>query len=44
MGIIVGYEEVFMVKILALDPSGTGTSGVCLINQQIILTEFKSAN
>jgi hypothetical protein len=44
MGIIVGFEEEFMLKILALDPSGTGTTGVCLIDGQIILSEFKSAN
>jgi len=31
-----------MLKILALDPSGTGTTGICLINHQTILTEFKS--
>lgn len=44
MGIIVGFEEEFMLKILALDPSGTGTTGICLINSQIILTEFQSVN
>jgi hypothetical protein len=31
-----------MLKILALDPSGTGTTGICLINQQITFREFKS--
>jgi hypothetical protein len=45
MGIIVGYEdpkEVFMLKILSLDPSGTGTTGICLINGQITFQEFQS--
>ena len=32
-----------MLKILALDPSGTGTTGVCLINQKLTLQEFKSS-
>lgn len=43
MGIIVGSEkEVFMVKILALDPSGTGTTGLCLIeNDHYLFTEFQ---
>ena len=41
MEIIVDYEkEELMLKILALDPSGTGTTGVCLINSQISFTEF----
>lgn len=43
MEIIVGFEEVFMLRILSLDPSGTGTTGACLINQQITLQEFKSS-
>ena len=42
MGIIVGCEEEQMSKILALDPSGTGTTGVCLINKQITFQEFQS--
>ena len=31
-----------MLKILALDPSGTGTTGICLINQKITFQEFQS--
>ena len=32
-----------MLKILALDPSGTGTTGICLINgQKITFKEFQS--
>ncbi|CAI2180303.1 14224_t:CDS:1 [Funneliformis geosporum] len=32
-----------MLKILSLDPSGTGTTGICLINgSQITFKEFKS--
>lgn len=31
-----------MLKILALDPSGTGTTGVCLIDKKITFKEFKS--
>ena len=42
MEIIVGCEEEQMSKILALDPSGTGTTGVCLISQRITFKEFKS--
>ena len=33
-----------MLKILALDPSGTGTTGICLIKTGIVFQEFKSAN
>jgi len=32
-----------MLRILSLDPSGTGTTGVCLINQKLTLQEFKSS-
>jgi hypothetical protein len=47
MGIIVGYENpkkgAIMLKILALDPSGTGTTGICLINgSKITFKEVKS--
>jgi hypothetical protein len=46
MGIIVAYESpkgVIMLKILSLDPSGTGTTGICLINgSKITFKEFKS--
>jgi hypothetical protein len=35
MEIIVDYGGP-MLKILSLDPSGTGTTGICLINQQKI--------
>jgi hypothetical protein len=32
MEIIVGFgEEEFMPRILSIDPSGTGTTGICLI-------------
>ena len=30
-----------MLKILSLDPSGTGTTGVCLVNKSISFKEFK---
>jgi len=43
MEIIVGFEEVVMLRILSIDPSGTGTTGLCLINQKITLQEFKSS-
>ena len=34
-----------MLKILALDPSGTGTTGICLIkNDQVIFQEFTNPN
>ena len=33
-----------MLRILALDPSGTGTTGICLIKTSIVFQEFKSAN
>ena len=33
-----------MLRILSIDPSGTGTTGVCLIKTGIIFQEFKSAN
>ncbi len=44
MGIIVGCEkEVFMLKILSLDPSGTGTTGICLIeDNKITFQEYQS--
>jgi len=32
-----------MLRILSIDPSGTGTTGVCLVNQRITLHEFKSS-
>ena len=32
-----------MLRILSIDPSGTGTTGICLINQKITLQEFKSS-
>jgi len=47
MGIIVGsgsLKGVIMLKILSLDPSGTGTTGICLIKTSIVFQEFKSAN
>ena len=51
MEIIVGFEtkeEAFMVKILALDPSGTGTTGMFLRNltpdEPYVFSEFKSAS
>jgi len=33
-----------MLRILSLDPSGTGTTGICLIKTSIVFQEFKSAN
>jgi hypothetical protein len=46
MEIIVGFEESqkggVMFKILSLDPSGTGTTGICLINQKITFQECQS--
>ena len=33
-----------MLRILSLDPSGTGTTGVCLVKTGIVFQEFKSAN
>jgi hypothetical protein len=44
MGIIVGCgKEASMLKILSLDPSGTGTTGICLINgSKITFQEIKS--
>ena len=48
MGIIVGCESQLwkgeiMLKILAIDPSGTGTTGICLINdKKITFQEFQS--
>ncbi len=33
-----------MLRILSIDPSGTGTTGVCLIKTGIVFQEFKSAN
>lgn len=43
MGIIVGCEGGIMLRrILALDPSGTGTTGICLINKKITFQEFRS--
>ena len=33
-----------MVRILALDPSGTGTTGICLINKKITFQEVQSKN
>jgi hypothetical protein len=33
-----------MLRILSLDPSGTGTTGICLIKTGIVFQEFKSAN
>jgi hypothetical protein len=48
MGIIVGFEEVFMLKILALDPSGTGTTGMFFRNltlkEPYVFSEFQSTN
>ena len=48
MGIIVGCEEEQMSKILALDPSGTGTTGMFLRNltpdEPYVFSEFKSSN
>ena len=32
-----------MLRILSIDPSGTGTTGVCLVNQKLTLQEFKSS-
>ena len=32
-----------MLRILSIDPSGTGTTGICLINQKLTLQEFKSS-
>jgi len=46
MEIIVGSDAMkgeIMLRILSLDPSGTGTTGICLINQKITLQEFKSS-
>jgi hypothetical protein len=43
--IIAGYEGlkgVAMLKILAVDPSGTGTTGICLINEKITFQEFQA--
>ena len=31
-----------MLRILSIDPSGTGTTGVCLINQKITFKKFQS--
>jgi hypothetical protein len=43
MGIIVGYEGGIMIRrILALDPSGTGTTGICLIDKKITFQEYQS--
>lgn len=44
MEIIVGSGKKgeIMLRILSLDPSGTGTTGVCLISSQITLQDFKS--
>src|SRR5213078_1001707 len=37
------WERNIMLKILALDPSGTGTTGICLMeNDQVIFKEFTS--
>jgi len=47
MEIIVGsgnLKGVIMLRILSIDPSGTGTTGVCLIKTTIVFQEFKSAN
>ncbi len=33
-----------MLRILSIDPSGTGTTGICLIKTGIVFQEFKSAN
>ena len=33
-----------MLRILSIDPSGTGTTGVCLIKTSVVFQEFKSAN
>jgi hypothetical protein len=48
MEIIVGFEEVVMLKILALDPSGTGTTGMFLRNlapnKPYAFSEFQSTN
>jgi hypothetical protein len=30
-----------MLKILALDPSGTGTTGICLVDKKITLRKFR---
>jgi hypothetical protein len=46
-GIIAGYEELkggIMFKILAVDPSGTGTTGICLINEKITFQEFQASD
>ena len=48
MGIIVGCENLptkgeFMAKILSIDPSGTGTTGICLINgAKITFQEYQN--
>lgn len=44
MEIIVGSEkEVFMPRILSIDPSGTGTTGFCLIeNDSYLFFEFQN--
>ena len=43
MEIIVGFgEEEFMPRILSIDPSGTGTTGVCLVDKAVSFHEFKS--
>ena len=50
MGIIVGCENLptkgeFMVKILSIDPSGTGKTGICLIEgKKITFHEVGSPN
>jgi hypothetical protein len=51
MEIIVGYDSLkggIMLKILALDPSGTGTTGMFLRNlasdKPYAFSEFKSTN
>jgi len=37
------WERNIMLKILALDPSGTGTTGIALMeNDQVIFKEFAS--
>lgn len=46
MGIIVGSDSrkgEIMLRILSIDPSGTGTTGVCLVDKGIILREFKNS-